>query len=303
MKKLGLATAILLAATGAQAYQYEVQGQSEYIDRTGNTKNYTVGVEGTYYLKNVDSSKGPLAEAAFLNQASSVSLAFNYAKLDNKDPVHKESYNNYNYGIKAEGYIPTAYVPVPLYASASYNHSYTDGRNANSPDDSGDRYSLEVGAVVIPNLLVAAGYTSVPNQFSMDTFGIMSNGILAADIESRVAIRDKTDAATLRAKYVGPITDTNMSFGFETAATIGDNTIYGLKSDLYLNNKLSVGATFIGTGAKTSSVGFDQAWGGDVNYFITPAVGVGISYLHASSKNAKEFANADTVGVNAKFRF
>ena len=32
MKKLGLATALLLAMTSAQAYQFEVQGQSEYID-------------------------------------------------------------------------------------------------------------------------------------------------------------------------------------------------------------------------------------------------------------------------------
>ncbi len=36
MKKLGLATALLLAMTGAQAYQFEVQGQSEYIDNTVN---------------------------------------------------------------------------------------------------------------------------------------------------------------------------------------------------------------------------------------------------------------------------
>ncbi len=34
MKKLGLATALLLAMTGAQAYQFEVQGQSEYVDTT-----------------------------------------------------------------------------------------------------------------------------------------------------------------------------------------------------------------------------------------------------------------------------
>jgi len=36
MKKLGLATAVLLAMTGAHAYQFEVQGQSEYVDTTAN---------------------------------------------------------------------------------------------------------------------------------------------------------------------------------------------------------------------------------------------------------------------------
>ncbi|WP_139850652.1 porin Omp33-36 [Acinetobacter pullicarnis] len=292
MKKLGLATALLLAMTGAQAYQFEVQGQSEYIDTTQNGKNFTGGVEGTYYLKDVDSSKGPLAEAAFINQASNVSAAYSYLKYDEKtDDVNIKSQN---YGVKAEGYIPTSVVPV--YASASYNHTFTKVKN--NGDDNGDRYALEVGAVVIPNLLVAAGYTNVPNQFSMDTFGIMNNGIASAFLESE-AINEKQDSATIRAKYVGPITGTNMSFGFETAAAIGEDTLYGLKSDLYLNNKLSVGMKFIGTDATHSY--FDQAWGGDVNYFITPAVGVGVSYLHANTKGVS--LDTDTVGLNAKFRF
>ncbi len=51
MKKLGLATAVLLAMTGAHAYQFEVQGQSEYVDTTANDKNFTGTAQGTYYLK------------------------------------------------------------------------------------------------------------------------------------------------------------------------------------------------------------------------------------------------------------
>ena len=59
MKKLGLATALLLAMTGAQAYQFEVQGQSEFLDTTENNQNFTGAVQGTYYFKNVDATKGP----------------------------------------------------------------------------------------------------------------------------------------------------------------------------------------------------------------------------------------------------
>ena len=77
MKKLGLATALLLAMTGAQAYQFKKQPDHRY----SNDKDFTGGVQGTYYLKDVDSSKGPLAEAAFLNQASNVSVAYNYGEL------------------------------------------------------------------------------------------------------------------------------------------------------------------------------------------------------------------------------
>ena len=300
MKKLGLATALLLAMTGAQAYQIEVQGQSEYLDTNQNGKNFTGAVQGTYYLKDVDSSKGPLAEAAFLNQASNVSAAYNYVKYDEKDG--DVDFKSHNYGIKGEAYIPTPYVPA--YASASYNHTLTEAKNGD--DDNGDRYALEVGAVLAPNFLLAVGYTNVPNQFSLDTFGITQNGIAAATLESVGAIRNKTDATTLRAKYVGPIADTNMSFGFETAGVFSDINMYGVNADLYLNPQLSFGATVIATdgNAKVQDTRlgrFDQAWGGNVNYFITPAVAVGVTYLHANNKKAD--LDTDTVGLNAKFRF
>lgn len=301
MKKLGLATALLVAVTGAQAYQFEVQGQSEYVDASINGKNFTGGVQGTYYLKDVDSSKGPLAEAAFLNQASNVSAAYNYAKFD---ADNKDAYINadvHSYGLKAEGYIPTKYVPV--YASATYNHALTKFQNT---EDNGDSYAVEVGAVVVPNTLVALGYTSTPDQFVLDTFKIMNSGLASATIDSVGVIRNKTDAATARIKHVGQIADTNMAVGVEVAGLFGDNNMYGMNADLYLNPKLSVGATFIGTDGKARvddvRMGrFDQAWGANVNYFVTPSVGLGLSYLHANNTGAN--LDTDTVGVNAKFRF
>ena len=51
MKKLGLATALLLAMTGAQAYQFEVQGQSEYIDNTVNDKDFAGAYKELITLK------------------------------------------------------------------------------------------------------------------------------------------------------------------------------------------------------------------------------------------------------------
>ena len=46
MKKLGLATALVLAMTGAHAYQIEVQGQTEALDSNADNRdfnNYSVG--------------------------------------------------------------------------------------------------------------------------------------------------------------------------------------------------------------------------------------------------------------------
>ncbi|MEG1235561.1 MAG: porin Omp33-36 [Acinetobacter sp.] len=293
MKKLGLATALLLAMTGAQAYQFEVQGQSEFIDASdANDKDFTGGIQGTYYLKDVDTSKGPLAEAAFVNQASNVSLAYNYAELgtDGTDFIA------HNYGAKAEAYIPTKVVPV--YASASYSHTILDGKNNQTADQNGDRYAVEVGALAAPNFLVAVGYTSVADQFALDAFNVMSNGVVKA-VGETATINEDQDAITARTKYVGAIDGTNMAIGFETNLLFAEYKAYSLKTDLFVNPKLSVGVSY----AESSFAGTpDSAWGANVNYFITPAVAVGASYVNA---NAKEVVNLDTqtVGVNAKFRF
>ena len=292
MKKLGLATALLLAMTGAQAYQFEVQGQSEYIDNTVNDKNFTGAVQGTYYFKNVDATKGPLAEAAFLNQASNFSLAYNYGEYD--VDADKAVFVSHVYGAKAEAYVPTKLVPV--YASAAYNHTITDGKGGQD-NDNGDRYALELGAVVAPNFLVAVGYTSVADQDSYDAFNILANGVAKAALESGTIAQDQ-DAITARTKYVGAIDGTNMAVGFEAGLVYGEDTMYNLKTDLYLTPALSVGASYAETSANTD---VDSAWGANVNYFITPAVAVGASYVNANAVG--EAVDTQTVGVNAKFRF
>ncbi|OAL77283.1 hypothetical protein AY606_11350 [Acinetobacter sp. SFB] len=298
MKKLGLATALLLAMTGAQAYQFEVQGQSEYIDNTVNDKNFTGAVQGTYYFKNVDSSKGPLAEAAFLNQASNVSVAYSYGEYD--VDADETDFTAHTYGAKAEAYIPTRFVPA--YASASYNHTKLDGKGGQA-DDQGDRYALELGALVIPNFLVAVGYTSVADQASLDAFNIMNNGIAKAALETNT-IADDQDAITARTKYVGAIDGTNMSIGFESGLVYGEDTAYNLGTTLFITPKLSVAASYMESSFDGSP---DSAWGANVNYFITPAVAVGASYVNANYESAQAndltVRDTQTVGVNAKFRF
>ncbi|WP_296277821.1 porin Omp33-36 [uncultured Acinetobacter sp.] len=298
MKKLGLATALLLAMTGAQAYQFEVQGQSEYIDTTVNDKDFTGGLQGTYYFKNVDSSKGPLAEAAFLNQASNVSLAYNFGELGSNGI----DIAAHNFGAKAEVYVPTPYVPV--YTSASYSHTILDSKNNNASDDQGDRYALEVGALPINNFLVAVGYTSAADQAAIDAFNVMGNGVAKATAEA-VTIGEDQDAITARTKYVGAIDGTNMAIGFESGLIYGDATAYQFKTDLYVTPQISVGASYAASSYDGTP---DSAWGANVNYFITPAIAVGASYVNANYEankgEAVSFAgDTQTVGLNAKFRF
>lgn len=299
MKKISLAAALLLAMTGANAYQVEIQGQSEFVNTTANDETFTGATQGTVYLKDVDATKGPLAEAAFLNQASNVSVAYSYAKYKEQDFVNLEAQS---YGAKGEVYLPTPFVPV--YASAAYSHTKTDGKDG-LEDDNGDRYGLEVGAMLTPNFLVAVGYTSIADQFALDANSVLASGIAKATANAAVIGEDQ-DAITARTKYVGNIDGTNAAVGFEAGIVYGDNIAYELKTDVYLTPKLSVGASYaeINGSDNPNSDNFspiNSAWGANVNYFITPAIAVGASYLNANAKYAA--FDTETVGLNAKLRF
>ena len=289
MKKLGLATALVLAMTGAHAYQIEVQGQTEALDSNADNRdfnNYSVGGQATYYFKNVDASKGPLAEAAFINQASNVAFAYNFINLD--------FVKSNNVGVKGELYLPTSIVPV--YSSLSYNAADNDGKYG-EPDDRGQRWAVEFGSVIAPNFLVAVGYTNVEEQFSLDTFKSLNSGIYKSFVDADTIGEDQ-DAITARTKYVGAIDGTPMSIGFETGLVYGDATAYELKTDLYLNSQLSAGASYAESSFDWTP---DSAWGVNVNYFVTPAIAVGASYVNANAVDSDD--DILTIGLNAKLRF
>lgn len=296
MKKLGLATALLLAMTGAQAYQFEVQGQSEHLETDNAENKYTGAVQGTYYFKDVDAKKGPLAEAAFLNQASNVAAAYNFGQYEATNSDKK--FDSQSFGAKGEAYIPTSVVPV--YASASYNHTYRNNKH-DDRHNNGDIYALEVGAVVAPNFLIAAGYTRVADQAqaAYDTFDMLDGGVLKSAF-NRATIGDKKDAATARAKYVGAIDGTNMAIGFEASLLRGENTAYTFKSDLYVTPELSVGASYSDSDSNDRNLP-RNIWTANVNYFVTPALSVAAEYASTSALGSNP--TNQSVGLNAKYRF
>lgn len=302
MKKIGLATAVLLAMTGAHAYQFEVQGQSEYLQTKGYDSTYTGDGQGKFYFKDVDASKGPLAEAAFLNKASNVQLGYHFDRQKEFND-RSSSVKTQSYGAKAEGYYASSYVPVPVYGSVSYSHTdVTDKETGYKDKNRGDRYALEVGAMPADNFLLAVGYTNVTNAYALDNFKAFNNGVLNARNEAKTAnYRYKTDAVTARAKYVGAIDNTNMAVGFEVDSIfVHGSAAYGLASDLYLTPKISVGATYADTSAFHS--GTDHIWGGNVNYFVTPAVAVGATFTKANATDGKP-TDSQTIGMNARIRF
>lgn len=307
MKYLNLTTLLLLSVTTAQAYQVEITNKIEYYDAELNDGNINGSISGTYYFNELNNTKGPLAEAAFLNQASNVSLAYNYGQISSdikflNYKIGKIKSEQQSYGIKAETYLPTPWVPV--YLNASYHHAINElntqiNSKQSKKNDQGDRYALEVGAMLSPNFLVSLGYTSVADNESLDTFNIINHGLMNALMESRT-IDSKKDAITVRTKYVGPIQGTDMSLGFEASLISAEDTMYQLTSDLYLTPKLNVGVTYSNASYRSQTVP-NSAISPHINYYITPAINVGLNYVYADGKNGAQ--DAQLGSIIAKYRF
>lgn len=86
MKKTAIATALLTASCMSYAdYQFEVGGvigQGEIEAGNNSVDTDTYGIGGEFHFQQVDTSKGPLAEAAFLDKSSFVDFLYSSTELD-----------------------------------------------------------------------------------------------------------------------------------------------------------------------------------------------------------------------------
>jgi hypothetical protein len=101
-KKTALVAGIALAvsATAQAEYQWELgaaYGTGEFDIGTQNPDNDEISGYGTYFIDAVDDTKGPLAEAAFLDRASSISL---FAVNANIDGDSIDDLGRKNYGLE-----------------------------------------------------------------------------------------------------------------------------------------------------------------------------------------------------------
>ena len=104
-KKTALVAGIALAvsATAQADYQWELgaaYGTGEFDIGTQNPDNDEISGYGTYFIDAVDDTKGPLAEAAFLDRASSISLFAVNANIDG-DGIRDLGRKNYGLEIHA----------------------------------------------------------------------------------------------------------------------------------------------------------------------------------------------------------
>lgn len=285
MKKLALVSALLSSIIGlnAHAYQTESFGAYEHIDMDGAKIN-SAAISGKYYFKSVQTRSAPLAEAAFLDKASSIGGGYSYSKMKDDEDLVDFQFNAL--GLESEIFIPDS----QFYVSGALHRTNVKAtvHGLGSESDNGNGYEFEAGFLPINGLLLAVGvadFSESMNPVKIAKYGFVTNFSNAAVVSGE---NDDT-AVSLRAKYVSEIAGyyTNL----EAQTYIGDETSYRLGADLYLDPTLSIGLSFADSTADDSDTIFNIR----AQKFITPQFALSVGYTTVD--------DADSYGINGTLRF
>ncbi|ERS03375.1 membrane protein [Acinetobacter sp. COS3] len=285
MKKLSLITALLSScvALNANAYQTEATGAYEYVDMDGGKTN-SAAISGKYYFNPVQTRNAPLAEAAFLDKASSIGGGYAYSKLQDDEDFGDLQFNII--GVEGEIFIPD----TQFYVSGALHRTNIKAtiNGLGSESDNGNGYEFEAGFLPVNGLLLAVGvadFSESINPVKVAKYGFVTNVSNAAVVSG-----DNDDTAvSLRAKYVSEVA--GFYTNFEGVTYIGDETSYRLAADLYLDQTLSVGVSFADSTADDS----DSIFNIRAQKFFNPQFALGVGYTTTDG--------ADSYGINGTFRF
>ncbi|OTG92227.1 putative porin [Acinetobacter sp. ANC 3813] len=276
LKKIAFATAMIASMGTAHAYQAEINAAYEKTDLDNSEGIDTFSIGGKYYLNGVNSKNHPLAEAAFLDKASNIGLA--YANASTDDEGYELEIDTI--GINGEFFIPNS----QFYFAGSINRAEVTVETdffKESEDNTG--YAFEAGYLPINGLLLAAGVS----KENIDAAQASKKGFINS-FSTAAALDDET-AFTLRAKYVTLIG--NHFANFEASTAMGDETAYGVAADLYLDPTLSVGVLI----NDATLEDFDTVFSVRAQKFFSPAIAAGLNYTTTDG--------ADSFGINGTFRF
>jgi len=297
-KKTALVAGIGLAlSVTAQAdYRWELGGDytagqtdTTIKDRnTGASESNNVDSDvgrlyGTWYMENVDTSKGPLSEAAFLDHASNITLfgsdgEIQLSEVGNNNNLDDEDGQRYGFesryvaegpGWKLSGWL----------VDLGYNH-FEPG------DLEIDNYNVGIGNYVTPNTTLVVNYfnSSLKNGGDTDAYSLdlehmflMSNGGFKARASAgRTIISERDDVDT-----------------------------YLVGGTWYFTNNIGIGADYLNTGANGYEI---QGWQANAEWFFTESFAMNLAYSQLDPDDV-EFTNVkleqetDAVTLGAKFRF
>jgi hypothetical protein len=290
-KKTALIAGIGLAlSAGAQAdYRWELGAgysdgsvDSELKTPAGTAKTDNDAevwdVSGTWYLETVDTSKGPLGEAAFLDHASFISLGYSDGEVDfsNFDDEDGDTYSvDFRYVAEGPGWKLSGWL-VDL------------GYERREPGDAEiDFYNVGIGKYITQNTTLVLDYEqiNINNGGDTDAYGLSldhffafnSGGLKVGLNGGKVVVSDQDDVEE-----------------------------WGIDGTWYLGNHWGFSAGYANTEQNSYEI---DAWSVGVEWFITENWAVDLAYSEADPDDIDVIGGGtleteiDAVSIGTLIRF
>ena len=285
----------------AFAYQFEVE--AEYSDsETDYDSGFdpdmdedSISISGTYYFHDVETNKGPLSVAAFLDRASSISAFYSDGETDIdgteisfSGPAPMGGLFSYGYGstidftfvspdyeIDTEEYFVSAqyiHAETGWILEASYGYVEQDGDF--SIDSEQDIYGIGFGKYIASNTRLMLGYAYTETEVELGTIDETSHSELVnVDLFHVQELGNDTYYdLSLDAGYINP------EYG-------DDSQAYSLGATYYFTSHIGVGVDVShvdGDDIDTTSYGISSEW------FVTDEFSVSLSYTRTEIDNDYE---------------
>ena len=280
-KKTALVAGLGLAlATTAQAdYRWQIDADAGRTNIDVGRDDGDVdrfGVAGRFYFNEVDTSKGPLGEAAFLDQSSFIFAGYIYTDLD--DII--EDLDGDTYGIS--GRYVLGLDSIPLIFEGSWTRETPDFSDI-------DYYSFGFGAYLTDSTTVVLTYrTSDVDE---------SDEVDAGDIdEYRIAVEHlwglDSGAIKLRGSYGWiDVDDNDINDG-------DDIDSWNIGGTWYVSESLGFGLDY----NRFDNFGLEEdTYGASAEWFVTENIGLTLAYEHSEIDDTD--IESDAVILSGEFRF
>lgn len=244
MKIKTIAQTILAAsiavATGAQAYQVELNGnyKNTSVDNV-DADTDAFGLAANYYFEPVRVGNNPHAEAEFLGKASNIGLVFGKESVDNVDE------DTDTLGINGDLYMKQS----PLYFGAEYSQK-------EKGDVDTDTLTARIGYFVQPNFLLTAGVRDNDEETdpTLSAKYVGSTGSNFYNLEASTVLADDTGINLGADFYI----DRTLSVGIDYAdsGADGEDGTVGINARKFFTPAFGAGISYA-TGDDKDTIGLN----------------------------------------------
>jgi len=270
-KKTVLVAGIALAvsATAHADYRWEANAAASRTNidlgnEDGDVDRFAIG--GSFYLDAVDTQKGPLSEAAFLDHASNISAGYVYTDLD--DIV--EDLDGDEYGISGRYVLDLD--SIPLIFEGSYTRSTPDFSDI-------DTFSVGFGAYLTDTTTLVATFGNIDVDEGGDA-----------------------DFYELSLKHLWSLTSGAIvlegNYGSVDVDNADDVDVYNAAATWYVNDTLGFGGRF----GRFDNFGLEaDEYAVFSEWFITEGIAVSAEYSYSEIDDTD--VEVETFGIGARMRF